>query len=193
MCPTFIILLKNLTWAKRDQMWMLNFWGILGGGGFTVEIMRLHVNCESWILYGGFRFDIIRVHVNFESWNMFIESACELWIPGGEDSQLQIMNPGRGVFTIDILCAPWKYTMWIRPPPQDSHFIIYNSRASWEDYVDPYLRAKDGVAISIVVRHSYVEGLIQEYVAIVPAVFSFVSRSVKGSSSMGGHVTATTK
>ena len=51
--------------------------------------------------------------------------------------------------------------------------------------------------IHTVLRHctgcSYVEGLTQEYVAIVPAVFSSVSRSVKASSSMGGHLTATTE
>ena len=42
---------KNLWFGKRDQMWMLNFWGIMG---FTIDnrectynLTRIH-NCQSW-------------------------------------------------------------------------------------------------------------------------------------------------
>ena len=74
----WIILLKNLTWENRDQIWMLNFWGI--------------VNRESWV---------------GEDSELTFNSACELGIgnraSGGDShftvhahpdqlSQLSIMN-----------------------------------------------------------------------------------------------------
>ena len=57
---------------------MLNLfesWG-LGGGGFTIDILRVCMNCESCILEGGFTIDISRVLVN-----------CESSIPHIHDSQ----------------------------------------------------------------------------------------------------------
>ena len=48
-----IILLKNLKFGKRDQMWMLNFWWILGGihnSGFTCDAVCVAPlsPCEAW-------------------------------------------------------------------------------------------------------------------------------------------------
>ena len=150
-----MILIKNLRFGKRDQMWMINFWGILRGGGFTTDIWE----CTRIVnpgVGGGFTIHIwgythIMTRINncqscggggggchkFSS-----EGKCAFW-PG-----FTIVNPGCGGFIIDI----WGY-MWIVHPPQAPGFPIQGLGVISHVW-SHYLRAKHGVATSVLKNYS---------------------------------------
>ena len=134
MVKKYIILLKNLTLAKRDQMWVLNFLRNPGGGGgeFTIDIWQcmLIVNRESW--GGGGR------DSQWILWECAWIVNCESWIlGGGEDSH----------WTLWGCCELWIFPQTVFTIPT----VLENAYVSR----DPNFRAKYGCATSAANKWSW--------------------------------------